>query len=154
MFVRTRTVSAFIVAAGAAIVMAACGGSSSPTSPSGGGGSSSPGASGATITIGSNGAVSPAQVTISVGQSVTFVNNDSRSHEIASNPHPAHTDCPSTNALGTISAGQTKLTNALHGRAVVRLPRSPEPRERRAPGNHRHPVACAELGPRRSAAMA
>ena len=112
MFVRTRTVSAFIVAAGAAIVMAACGGSSSPTSPSGGGGSSSPGASGATITIGSNGAVSPAQVTISVGQSVTFVNNDSRPHEIASNPHPAHTDCPSTNALGTISAGQTKLTNA------------------------------------------
>jgi plastocyanin len=51
-------------------------------------------------------------VTISVGQSVTFVNNDSRSHEIASNPHPVHTDCPSTNALGTLSAGQTKLTNA------------------------------------------
>jgi plastocyanin len=100
-----------IVAAGAAFVMAACGGSSSPTSPSTGG-SSSPGASGATITIGSNGAASPAQVTISVGQSVTFVNNDSRPHEMASNPHPAHTDCPSTNALGTISAGQTKLTNA------------------------------------------
>jgi plastocyanin len=110
----TRTFSGFIAAAGAAIAMTACGSSSSsPTSPStGGGGSSSPGASGATITIGSNGAVSPAQVSISVGKSVTVVNNDSRPHEIASNPHPAHTDCPSTNALGTLSPGQTKLTNA------------------------------------------
>jgi plastocyanin len=108
----TRT-AGLIAAAVAAIGMAACGGSSSPTSPSNGGsGSGGTGASGATITIGSNGAVSPATVTISVGQSVTFVNNDSRSHEIASNPHPAHTDCPSTNALGTLSAGQTKLTNA------------------------------------------
>jgi plastocyanin len=110
---QTRT-AGIIVAAVAVIGMAACGGSSSPTSPStgGSGGGSSVGASGATITIGSNGAVSPASVTISVGQSVTFVNNDSRQHEIASNPHPAHTDCPSTNALGTLSAGQTKLTNA------------------------------------------
>ena len=92
----------------------ACG--DSPTSPSGGGGGGgggSAGASGATITIGSNGAVSPSSVTIAVGQSVTFVNSDSRSHEIASNPHPSHTDCPAINALGAIGAGQTKLTNAL-----------------------------------------
>jgi plastocyanin len=90
--------------------MSACGGSSSPTAPSGG--SNSPGTSGATITIGSNGAVSPSQVTISVGQSVTFINNDSRVHDMASNPHPNHTDCPSMNAAGNLSPGQTKLTNA------------------------------------------
>jgi hypothetical protein len=29
-----------------------------------------------------------------------------------SDPHPAHTDCPSMNAVGLLSAGQTKLTNA------------------------------------------
>ena len=100
-----------IVAAAAIVLVGACGGDGgSPTGPSDSG---SPGPSGATITIGSNGAVSPADVSISVGQSVTFVNNDSRGHQIASNPHPSHTDCPAINALTTIAAGQTKLTNAL-----------------------------------------
>jgi plastocyanin len=97
------------LAAGLLAGPAGCGGASSPTSPDTGG----PGPSGATITIGSNGAVSPSEVTISVGQSVTFVNNDSRGHQIASNPHPSHTDCPAINALNVIAAGQTKLTNAL-----------------------------------------
>ena len=100
------------VAAGLSLFIA-CGsdggGGGSPTTPSGSG----PGPSGATITIGTNGAVGPNAVSITTGQSVTFVNNDTRSHEIASNPHPAHTDCPAINALGVISPGQTKLTNAL-----------------------------------------
>ena len=73
---------------------------------------SGPGPSGATITVGSNGAVSPSSVSITVGQSVTFVNNDTRSHELASDPHPAHTNCPSINALGVVGTGQTKLTNS------------------------------------------
>ncbi|MGH9371337.1 MAG: cupredoxin domain-containing protein [Vicinamibacterales bacterium] len=85
------------------------GGNGGPTGPSGGG---SPGPSGATITIGANGAVSPAQVTINVGQSVTFVNSHSGSHQISSDPHPTHTNCPSINALGTQANGQTRLTNA------------------------------------------
>ncbi len=96
----------------AAMLLGGCGGSSnSPTSPSNGGGGSA-GTSGATITIGSNGAVSPAEVTINVGQSVTFVNNDTRLHDMASNPHPAHTDCPNMSPAGNLSPGQTKLTNA------------------------------------------
>ena len=105
-----RTATTQVIALAALGILTACGGSSSPTAPSGGSGS--PGPSGATITIGANGAVSPAQVTISVGQSVTFVNNDSRSHDMESDPHPAHTDCPSMNAVGPLAAGQTKLTNA------------------------------------------
>lgn len=86
-------------------------GSSSPTSPSGSGGGTGggPAASGATITI-SGGVVSPKTVTINAGQSVTFVNNDGQAHQIASNPHPAHSDCPAINALGAIGAGQTKAT--------------------------------------------
>jgi len=91
---------------------AACGGSNSnPMSP--GPGSGSPGPSGATITISASGVISPASVTINSGESVTFVNNHNTSHQIESNPHPAHTDCPAINAVGTINPGQTKLTNAL-----------------------------------------
>ncbi len=88
-----------------------CGGSSSPTSPSGGSGGGNV-TSGATITIGANGAVSPAQVTISVGQGVTFLNSDSRSHEMDSDPHPVHTDCPAMN-VGQLTPGQTKVSVAL-----------------------------------------
>jgi plastocyanin len=87
------------------------GGGGSPTTPSGG----APGPSGATITIGTNGAVSPSQASITTGQSVTFVNNDTRSHEMASDPHPSHTNCPSINAVGALPAGQMRLTNAFSG---------------------------------------
>jgi len=92
-------------------LLMACGdgdGGSTPTTPSGSGA----GPSGATITVSSSGAVSPNSVSISVGQSVTFINNDTRSHELASDPHPAHTNCPSINALGILAANQTKLTNS------------------------------------------
>lgn len=88
-----------------------CGGSSTPTSPSTGSGGGTV-TSGATITIGADGAVSPAQVTISVGQGVTFVNSDSRSHDMNSDPHPAHTDCPTIN-VGQLAPGQTRVTGAL-----------------------------------------
>ena len=94
------------------MLMTACGddGGSAPAGPSGGG-SGSPGPSGATITIGSSG-VSPNSVTLSVGQSVTFVNNSGSAHDMESDPHPLHTDCPSMNGVGVIASGQTKLTNA------------------------------------------
>jgi plastocyanin len=110
--VKAKSVVTQAVLAGILAAAIACGGSSyNPNNPGGGGGT--PGTSGATITISSTGVVSPSSVTINPGESVTFVNNDSRGHEIASNPHPAHTDCPAINALGVIQAGQSKLTNAL-----------------------------------------
>lgn len=68
------------------------------------------GAVGATITIGANGSVSPSQVTVAVGQSVTFVNSDTRSHDMESDPHPAHTACPSIGNVGQLQAGQSKTT--------------------------------------------
>jgi plastocyanin len=68
------------------------------------------GPSGATVTITATG-VSPQQVNITVGQSVTFVNSDTRPHEMASDPHPTHGTCPGIEAgIGTLAAGQTKLT--------------------------------------------
>lgn len=107
------------IAAGAAAIAlaafaAACGGSS-PSGPSSVTvvvrDTGSTGTSGATVTITASG-VSPKSVTVAVGQSVTFVNNDSRPHEIASNPHPQHGTCPSIEGgLATLSPGQTKLTH-------------------------------------------
>ena len=52
-------------------------------------------------------------VTVAVGQAVTFINNDNRPHEMASDPHPQHGSCPSIEAgLGLLAAGQTKVTHA------------------------------------------
>ena len=103
-----RWITRQAVAACALALLAACGGDGSPTAPDSG----SPGASGATITI-ANGRVTPSSVTIKVGQSVTFVNNDGRGRNISSNPHPDHNECPAINAVANLTNGQTKLTNAL-----------------------------------------
>jgi plastocyanin len=95
----------------AALVLAvACGGGSNtpPTGPSPGGGGGAQ--SGATITIGANGAISPAQVTINVGQAVTFTNSSSRTRNISSDPHPTHTDCTAFTGVGLLDPGQTKQT--------------------------------------------
>ena len=96
-------------------MLSACGGGSS-TTPGGGGTAvivkdgGTGGANGATITLTSSG-VSAKSVTVAVGQTVTFVNNDSKSHEIASNPHPQHGSCPSIEALGVLAAGATRTTH-------------------------------------------
>ena len=103
----------FTVSTAILLTMAACGGGSNggngnPTGPSGAavGSTGAVGTIGATITI-ANGSVTPSQVTISVGQSVRFVNNDGRSRDMSSDPHPNHTDCPSLNR-GIIGTGQSR----------------------------------------------
>ena len=121
MIVGKRFMVGQLIAVAGLVIVAACGGGSSPTSPSGGGvtvisgSTGGAGPSGATITMTAAG-VSPSSVTISVGQSVTFINNDTRSHEPASNPHPAHGSCPAVErGLGTVAAGQTRLTQGFAG---------------------------------------
>ncbi len=61
----------------------------------------------ATITVTLTGA-DPREVTIRVGGRVTFVNQDTVPHDMNSDPHPAHTDCPSMDAVAFLAAGQTK----------------------------------------------
>ena len=91
------------------LATAACG-SSSSSSPS-------PNAA-ATITIANN-AVSPKNVVVPRGSQVLFVNNDTRSHDIASDPHPEHTDCPEINQVGVLSPGSSRQTgNMTTNRAV------------------------------------
>jgi len=108
----TTNLATGILATATLAVAIACGGSDTPTSPDpgtggGGGGSTS---DTATITISSAGQVTPAAVTIRQGGRVTFVNNDSRAHDMSSDPHPSHEDCPPTNQAGFLSAGQSRPT--------------------------------------------
>ena len=50
------------------------------------------------------------------GTRVTFVNTDTRVHDMNSDPHPEHTDCPEINQVGFMTPGQTKLTGNLNTR--------------------------------------
>ena len=104
---------ALSVALAASFGVGGCGsGSSGPSTPSSPVPTATPPPGGAaTVTI-SGGVVSPRQVEINVGQRVAFVNNDSAAHEIASNPHPIHTDCPPINEVGGLAPGQARLTGA------------------------------------------
>lgn len=63
----------------------------------------------ATITITSAG-VSPKVIQVEAGSRVTFVNNDSRNHEIRSDPHPAHFDCQQLNEVGFVPPGANMQT--------------------------------------------
>ena len=114
-----RRLLSLSVASAALAVAMACGGGggSSPTAPSGGGtggGGTGGATSSATITISASGVASPNAVTITQGGRVTFVNNDSRSHDMSSDPHPSHEDCPPLNQVGFLSAGQSKTSGNLN----------------------------------------
>lgn len=68
----------------------------------------------ATITISATGSVSPTTVTITRGGRVTFVNNDTRSHDMASDPHPEHTTCTELNQVGFLNSGQSRTSGNLN----------------------------------------
>ena len=106
---RNSILSGLMAAAAVAVTAAACGGSSStptnPTPPPTTGGTST-----ATITIGSDGRVSPSNVTITLGGRVTFVNNHNTPHDMSSDPHPEHTDCPAMAQVGFLSPGQQRTS--------------------------------------------
>ena len=103
-----------ILGAGAAAVALAvamsCGGSSSSTtSPTDG---TTPPTATNTIVI-SNNALSPQNITVARGSQVTVINNDSRVHDMDSDPHPEHTDCPELNQIGFLNPGQSRQSGNL-----------------------------------------
>jgi plastocyanin len=57
--------------------------------------------------------VSPVELTVAAGSRVTFVNNDARPHNMTSDPHPDHTDCPALNQAGLLAPGQRRETGNL-----------------------------------------
>jgi hypothetical protein len=94
-----------------ALVLPACGGGGggSPTTPPA---ATPPPSANVTITITASG-VDRKQVEVPVGGRVAFVNNDTAFHEMASDPHPVHTDCPPINEVGALAPGRTGVTGAL-----------------------------------------
>ena len=96
------------VAVAGALGFAACS-SSSPadTQPS------PPISSDTTITITSSGA-SPKNIVVSPGSQVLFINNDTRDHQMYSDPHPEHTDCPEFDQVGALAPGQRRQTGNLN----------------------------------------
>jgi hypothetical protein len=90
---------AILVAAAAA----SCGGgytAPTPTTPQG----VVAGSLGATISLTANGPV-PSDVRIEVTQKVRIINNDTRPHQINTNPHNFHTDCAANNTV-VLNPGQ------------------------------------------------
>ena len=99
----------------ATMTLTACGGGddSSPSPTPAPSPTPTPTPGGTTITI-SNNAVSPQTLTVARGTRVTFMNNDNRNHEMNSDPHPAHTDCPELNDVGFLTSGQSRQTGNLN----------------------------------------
>src|SRR3954470_12105654 len=94
-----------------ALVIACGGGSSSPaTGPTSG---CTPSTTPNTLTI-QNNTICPQALTVARGTQVAIVNSDSRTHEMDSDPHPEHTDCPELNQIGFLSPGQSRQSGNLN----------------------------------------
>jgi hypothetical protein len=87
----------------ATILATACGGGSAEPSP---------GPSTVTVTI-TNGVASPRTFTVPRGGQVIFTNNDTVVHEMYSDPHPEHTDCPEFDSVGRLAPNVTRQTTNL-----------------------------------------
>ena len=86
---------------------AACGGGGGPTDPS-------PVPSNPNrITISASGAVSPTELIVPPGTRVLFINNHTRRHDMTSDQHPDHMDCPEINQVGVLQPGQNRETGNL-----------------------------------------
>jgi hypothetical protein len=94
-----------------AALASACGGSNNATTPTPSPCSSGPTTT--TITI-LNNAVCPRNITVPLGSQVLFVNQDTVAHEMYSDPHPEHTNCPELNQVGHLEPGQSRLTGNLN----------------------------------------
>jgi len=73
---------------------------------------SEPPSGGTTITITAAGA-SPRNLTVPPGSQITFINNDTVAHDMFSDPHPEHTDCPEFDSVGHLTPGATRQTKNL-----------------------------------------
>jgi plastocyanin len=61
-----------------------------------------------------NNAACPQNLTVPPGTRVMFINNDSRAHEMFSDPHPEHTNCTELNQVGHLEPGQRRETGNLN----------------------------------------
>jgi plastocyanin len=102
-----RGIGQFVVCAALTGLAVACGkADSEPTGP--------PVATNV-ITITASG-VSPKVITVTPGSQVTFVNNDTRPHDMQSDPHPEHDDCPELKQVGHLKASESRTSSNLNER--------------------------------------
>jgi len=66
-----------------------------------------------TITISSGAVAAPKELTVPPGARVLFVNNDSRRHDMTSDDHPDHLECPALNQVGVLNPGQSRESGNL-----------------------------------------
>jgi plastocyanin len=107
------SVARWALAAGIVAAVWACGGGSNSTTSPSPPGACTASTTSTTITI-ANSAVCPQHITVPRGTQVTFVNQDTVSHEMYSDPHPEHTDCPEINSVGHLEPGQSRQTENLN----------------------------------------
>ena len=89
------------------VLLASCCGGNGPTTPS-------PAPENPyRITIAAGGTIAPAELTVPPGTRVLFINNDSRRHDMTSDPHPDHDLCPEINLVGLLQTGQMRETGNL-----------------------------------------
>ena len=94
--------SRLLALAGAVLVLGACGGGgSSPAEPS-------PGETTFQMVISAEGVLTPGEISVPAGSRVLFINNHSRPHQIASDPHPEHDSCPPMDQVGVLQPGQRR----------------------------------------------
>jgi plastocyanin len=116
---RSRIAGGFIAACGLALMLAACGGSnnsggSNPAGPSPVTPTTTPAGAVNTTTITiQNNVATPKDIIVPLGSQVTFINNDNRQHDMESNPHPEHTECPAIAQAGFLNPGQSRQTGNL-----------------------------------------
>ena len=110
-----RNLSTLAGGIAAALTLAAaisCGGDDSNTS-TGPSGSCTPSTNPATLVV-QNNAICPQSITIARGGQLTIINQDSRSHDMTSDPHPSHTDCPELNQIGFLNSNQQRTSGNLN----------------------------------------
>jgi plastocyanin len=98
----TRTTAAAISAAIIAAMAASCG-SQTPTSPAG------DDALIWTVMLESTG-LNPREITIDVGDTVSFMNHESVPYAIAGGAAPSQSACPEINAVGVLGPGEIRST--------------------------------------------
>ena len=65
------------------------------------------------ITIASSGVAAPRDLTVPPGARILFVNNDGRRHDMTSDDHPDHLECPALNQVGLLTSGQSRESGNL-----------------------------------------
>ena len=84
--------------------------------------------------------MTPLEITIAVGQRVTFVNNDVRAHDVVGGVDPAHPDCPEIVQAGFLTPGQRGDTGVFTTARTCEYHDHTAARRAGVSGTHNHQV--------------